>query len=168
MKPVAAQEVKYIVRVDGTNFFRYLREAQVYATPFPSHAAAMRYRVAFEVCLRLQKSGHPIAIVCNEVGRPVTADDVLNAQPVSEASVMEFYDDKPLATDWELMAAVSSGEQPVAIAARLGITIADLTARMSAANARFASTTAFLNKSNKDQRALTDQHNADLKARRKA
>jgi hypothetical protein len=159
-------EPRYLVRIDSENFFTVLRAGEVYGSPYPSYGAAMPYRVAFEVCRRIREAGYSEAVVANEVGRPVTAADVQNASAVSEAAVMEFYDDKPLATDWELMAAVSSGEAPGAIAARLGITVADLAARMSAANSRFSSVATYLNKMNTDQRALTDQRNADLAAKR--
>jgi len=154
---------KYIVRIDEENFFTVLREGQVYASPYPSFGAAMGYRIAFEVCHRIRQAGYPEAVVCNEVGRPVTAADVQNAQPVSESAIMQFYDDRPLDADWDLMRAVSSGERPEAIAVRLGITVGELSARMSVANSRFAKTASSLHKANADQRAFTDQQESAQK-----
>ena len=109
-------ESKYLVRIDAENFFTALRGGEVYGSPFPSYGAAMSYRVAFEVCRRIRLSGYVEAVVTNELGRPVTSMDVMNAMPVSEERCGSSTTTNPSPEDWQLMAAVSSGEKPAAIA----------------------------------------------------
>jgi hypothetical protein len=132
-----AEWKSFIVRLDKDNFFTFLREGAVYGSEYPSCGTSMEYTVADEVCRRLRDRGYADAVVCDPFGEPVSAASLKTTQSVSETKILEYWDDRPTKADWEHMRAVITGEDPEQIAARLGISFAELAVRMEDANKRF-------------------------------
>jgi hypothetical protein len=129
----------FIVRLDERpNFFTALHEGSVFGTPYPSVATAYEYAVADAISRRLRDRGYTAAVVADLFGEPVSVASLKAAAPVSESKLFEYYDDRPTSEDWDLLRATIAKEDPKDLAARLGISVAELRTKIADANRRFA------------------------------
>jgi hypothetical protein len=125
---------RFIVRIDEQNtFFTRLHEGAVYGTPFMSYATVFEYDVADTLARRLRNRGYP-AWVTDLHGEPVSAASLKTApQPVSESRFLEYWDDRPTKEDRELVRETITNKDPKDLAVKLGISVSDLEAKMTAA-----------------------------------
>lgn len=144
-------------------YFTVLREGLVYASQYPSFATCMEYLPADEISRRLRQQGYEDAIVCDLTGSPVTADALKSIQPVSETKILEYWDDRPTETDWEIFRAVAANEDFSALAKRLNIKPSELPKRLEDANRRIAGTCNAIHQANTDRAALTNLTLSQLK-----
>jgi hypothetical protein len=135
---MASDAASYIVQVRRRVFFTVLREGDICDTPYPSEATHMTYDVADAVCQKIRSRGNDEAIVCDHRGAPVIASDLEKAQPISEFKVKQFYDDRVTERDWLIFRGISAGEDPKALAARLGLEYSDFAKALGDANRRIS------------------------------
>jgi hypothetical protein len=140
---------------EPTLYFTMLREGTVYGSPYPSFATCMEYLPADEISRRLRQLGYADAIVCDLTGIPVTADTLKSVQPVSQAKILEYWDDRPSESDWAIFRAVAAGEDFADLAKRLKIKPSELLKRLEDANRRISGTCDEIHHANADRAALT-------------
>ena len=132
----------YIVRIDDEqHFFTVLRDGLVYGTEFPSAATSFVYDVADAICRRLRDRGYMGSVVCDLRGQPVNVASLKTIKEISDAGLLEYWDDKPTKEDWEILRLVHAEKDPKKIAEILGITVADFSVRQSEALRRFGNKT---------------------------
>lgn len=155
----------YLVRVDDMRYLFEMTPDGVTGTTILSAAAHFPYFEADQMCQSLRKSGHIVAVVCNVYGDPVDVSEVRNAKLTADEDV-ESPATGLSAVDWALVGAASSAEEPTEIAKRLGISIGDLAARMSAASEKFERVITAMRSSSHESADLTELNRQEFEERR--